>query len=382
MSDSKIVCPKCGNEFGDALAHQIEERIRAQYDRRARTEMEEVRRDERKRAEEELTLKIDRLAADNGDLKARLRTANQKELELLRLREELDRKREEMELEMARRLADERGRVKEEVRKQAAEESELKLAQQQKLVDDLRRQMEDMRRRVEQGSQQEQGEIFELEIERLLRERFPGDRIDPVPKGVRGADVVQEVMSPSGQPCGRILWELKRTKSWSAEWVPKLKEDMLRVKADVAAIVSTALPRDVRHFGEIERVWISDFPTAIGMAIALRAALIERASAVRAMSGQASKMDSLYKYLLGPEFRQRIEGLLTLFRDMKKDLEQERAAMMKMHARRDKQIDQFMEHTARLYGDMQGIGAGLPEIPGLMLPGAEQLPLLDGKEGE
>jgi hypothetical protein len=386
MSDQKIVCPHCRGEFPltDALDRRIREAATAELEARLRRETEKIRAEARDGARRELELELDDLArtmkdqvARNDELKKRLREAQDQERALRRDKEELTAAREALELDVARRLDEERARLRADARRQALDESTLALREKEKLVADLRAQMDDMKRRMEQGSQQAQGEILEVELEKLLREAFPLDRIEPVPKGMRGADVVQEVMSAVGQSCGKILWESKRTKQWGGDWVAKLAEDRLRAKADVAALVSTVLPKEVRHFGCVDGVWVCDFPTALGVATSLRAGLVELRAARSAEEGRSGKMERLYAYLMGPEFRARIEGMMAVYREMRKELDQEQAAITRMWARREKQIQQFVEHTARMCGDMQGIGAGLADIPGLGLPGGEQLPLLD-----
>jgi hypothetical protein len=382
-SDQKIVCPSCGREFplSDALAHQIEEKFRKLYDERAKEDRQRVTVEARARAREELAVEMRDLKESADEVRARLRATEAKELEARRRARELEENERALAIEFERKLDGERQRVADEARRTVGEEADLKVAERDKRIGDLLTTIDELRRKAHVGSQQAQGEILELELESQLRARFPDDEIAPVQKGRRGADILQRVKK-SGQLCGTIVWETKRTKTWMSEWVTKLKEDRERERADVAALVSTALPRDLRHLGQVDGVWVCDFPTALGLAAALRKSVIDLFLLRQSTSGRAEKKELLYNYLASPEFGQRITGLVETFREMKRELEQERAAYTRIWAKREKQLDQFMEHTARMYGDMEAIfGSGLPEIPGLALPGAEQLPLLgDGDD--
>ena len=155
----------------------------------------------------------------------------------------------------------------------AAEEHHLRDRDKDKQLEDMRRQIEELKRKAEQGSQQAQGEVQELELEDVLRSTFRFDDIEPVAKGVRGADVLQRISSSPGKPCGSILWESKRTKAWSDGWVQKLKDDLREAKADVGIIVSSNMPKGMNHIGCVDGVWVVDFPSAAGLGMALRAGI-------------------------------------------------------------------------------------------------------------
>ncbi len=236
----------------------------------------------------------------------------------------------------------------------------------------MAKQIEDLKRKAEQGSQQLQGEVLELELESMLRAKFPFDSIDPVPKGEFGGDLMQRVAGPSGSPCGTILWEMKRTKKLDG-WVDrKLKEDQRRAKADFSIIISTALPKGVQTFDNVDGVWVADFKCALPIALVLRQLLLDVAAARIVGEGQQSKMELVYQYLTGPRFRHRIEAIVEKFDEMQADLDRERKAMMKSWAKREAQITSVLDATAGMYGDLQGIaGKALKEIDALELPGIE-----------
>jgi hypothetical protein len=216
---------------------------------------------------------------------------------------------------------------------------------------------------------------MELDLEAALAARFPGDGVEPVAKGVAGADLIQRVIAPGGTAAGVILWEVKRTKGWNDEWLVKLRADQRALGADVALIMSEALPKGVETFELIDGVWVAAPRVALPLATALRAALIELGAARAARSGQAGKMELVYDYLTGPRFRHRIEAIVEKFTDMAADLDREKKAMQRLWAKRETQIAGVLEATVGLYGDLQGIaGRALGEIEGL------EVPLLDGPE--
>ncbi len=238
----------------------------------------------------------------------------------------------------------------------------------------MRKQIEELKRRAEQGSQQAQGELLELELEDILGSSFRYDEIEPVAKGVRGGDVLHKVNTRSGHYCGTILWEAKRTKTWNDGWIQKLKDDQRAVKAELAVLVSTVLPKDVRRICNIDGVWVVDFPSAMGMGMALREILIKVAQARSAISGKTDKMEVIYNYLTGSEFRQRLEAIIEPFIAMKTDLDAEKRATEKVWAKREKQIQRVFESIAGMHGDLEGIiGTALPQIKLLELPGATTL---------
>ena len=195
-------------------------------------------------------------------------------------------------------------------------------------ISSMQKQIEELKRRAEQGSQQLQGEVQELELESLLRAKFPQDTIEPVPKGEHGGDVLQRVKNSSGQLCGTIIWESKRTKSWSDTWLAKLREDQRTAKAEIAVIVSQALPKDIDPFGQMEEVWVTYPKTAMPVAVLLRQALLEVSAARIASEGQQTKMEMVYHYLTGPRFRQRVQAIVEAFSSMQEDLDKEKKAII------------------------------------------------------
>lgn len=329
---------------------------------------------ERTRAEQDLELK-DKAAAI-AELQAKVQLANQKELAFLKEKRDLQERARNVELEVGRRMQEELKKVREQALKELDEQHRLKLMEKEQQVEGLRRQIDDLKRRAEQGSQQAQGEVLEVALEELLKGLFPTDSIEPVPKGVRGADVIQRVLDDSGMDCGLILWESKRTRHWSKDWLPKLRDDLRMVGASRSIIVSEQLPEHVRHFGQVDGVWVASWACVHPVAIMLRESLVGIAKSRRALDGQHSKMELVYNYLIGQEFYNRVSGVVEAFMTMRQELEAEKRALNTCWKKREKQLERVLLSTSGLYGDLQGIiGSTLPEIRGMSLAALET----DGK---
>ncbi|HEX7231868.1 MAG TPA: DUF2130 domain-containing protein [Candidatus Binatia bacterium] len=423
MAEPTVFCPQCKSEIKltESLAAPLLESVRRDYERRLseknaeiskrekilnqqaeslekakqnfEQEVEQKLRAERARISAEEAKKLKLAMGSDLEEKAReinnlheilkerdkkLAEAQQAQAELLRKQRELDDARRELDLTIERRvqadLMDERDRAK----KEAEEELKLKVLEKDQTITAMQRQIEDLKRRAEQGSQQLQGEVQELQLESLLRAKFPRDTIQPVPKGDFGGDVLQRVIGPLNQICGTILWESKRTKNWSDGWLPKLRDDQRAAKADIAVILSHALPKEVETFDFLDGVWVADPRVTVPVALSLRQSLIEVSAARQASQGQQTKMEMVYSYLTGPRFRQRIQALVEAFSSMKEDLDREKKTITRQWAKREEQIDRVMQATVGMYGDLQGIaGKTLQEIEGLEFQG-----MLDFKADE
>jgi hypothetical protein len=224
--------------------------------------------------------------------------------------------------------------VRDKARLEAEEALKAKVTEKETQIAGMQRQIEELRRKAEQGSQQLQGEALEIELEFLLRSRFPRDLIEPVAKGEFGGDVVHRVLGPGGQTCGSILWETKRTKNWSDGWLGKLRDDQRTAKAEIALIVTSALPKGVETFDLVDKVWVTEPRFAVPLAIALRQSLIDLAGSRQVQEGQQTKMELVYAYLTGPRFRHRIDAIVERFTDMQADLDRERKTMTRLWAKR------------------------------------------------
>jgi len=353
------------------LDEQVADQVAAQL----KAERVQVIAEESKKAKlagaAELDAKVRELSEMQEILKVRdekLAEAQKAQAELIKKQRELDDAKRELELAVEKRVQDGLNEVRMQAKIQAEEEQKFKVMEKEQTIAAMQKQIEDLKRRAEQGSQQLQGEVLELELENLLRAKFPFDSIEPVAKGEFGGDVLQRVVSQGGQASGSILWESKRTKNWSDGWLVKLREDQRTAKAEVAVIVSQALPKGVEAFDIVDGVWVAHPRALIPVATILRHTLLQVNMARQVSEGQQTKTEMVYQYLTGPRFRQRVEAIVEAFSTMQEDLDRERKVIMKQWAKREEQIERVMGATVGMYGDLQGIaGKSLQEIEGLEL---------------
>jgi hypothetical protein len=360
----------------DAQRAQLELTIEERSQAAAATAREaakvEAKRDFERALAEQVSERDQQLVALNDTLKAReekLAEALNAQAKVLEKERALDDARRELELDVQKRVT----AAVEDVRLKAQRDAEdaigLKVQEKQLTIDSLTRHVEDLKRKLEQGSQQAQGEALELKLEALLVEKFPHDTMLPIPKGEYGGDIRQQVVMPTGAACGTILWESKRTKNWVDGWLPKLRDDQRAAKADIAVIVSATLPKGVETFDLVDGVWVVHPRAILPVAMALRHSLIEVNCARQASVGQQTKMELVYQYLTGANFRRRIEAIVEAFTTMEEDLAKEKKAITAQWAKREKQLARVFDATSGMYGDLQGIaGKSLSEIAGLALP--------------
>jgi len=420
MTEPTITCPDCGTEIRltESLAAPLIAATRKEYEARIASERNrlelreaaiETERQAVAKARRELDAQVDakvetlrvavvaeeaekaraavsgevdaqaRRVAEMADLLAereeKLKAAQAAQAEVLKKSRDLDDRMRELDLTVETRIAESLNAVREKARAEAEDALKLKVAERDERLAAMGRQVETLKQRLEQGSQQLQGEVLELDFEAAIRARFPADTVEPIAKGVSGADMLQRIIAPGGAACGSILWETKRTKAWGGDWLAKLRADQRAAGAEISLMVSQALPKEVESFAPVDGVWVSDYAHALPLAVALRESLIALGNAKVARDGQGTKMELVYEYLTGPRFRHRIEAIVEKFTDMSADLDRERKAMTRLWAKREAQIDGVIAATVGMYGDLQGIaGQALEEIEGL------ELPLLDGPD--
>ncbi len=298
---------------------------------------------------------------------------NEERLEFLKRQRKVEEKERTLNLQIEERVAEERTQIWKKAEEKSNENYRLQIGDKEKIISDLKKQLTEASRKAEQKSQQLQGEVLELQLEELLRTYFDSDEIVPVPKGVKGGDILQHIRDSSGLVQGTILWEAKRTKSWQNIWIQKLKDDVVETKADCGVIISETLPQEVKHIGQIDGIWIANFQSTIGLAIALREHLVEVAQVRLALVGKNEKTEQLYSYITGREFRQKIETVMRTFVDMQEDINTEKRAFEKIWAKRQKEIYRVTKNTSGMIGDIQGIiGAeSVPDLEILKLPAGE-----------
>ncbi len=397
MSTFIITCPKCQNEFepGDSMREEIQEQLKKQMvkwkqDKEAEFQIKELNfqqvlkqkeedsnkrlETEKRQLQTELQQSIQKKVAEDFENKLRLlednavdsaeklKVARQKELEFLQKEQILLNKEAEMQVQMQRQLMQEREKLKEQLMREETEKSSIKDQEFQLRVKELEKQIEDqkklaeeMRRKSEQGSMQLQGEVQELMLEELLAKTFPFDRIDEVGKGVRGADCIQVVRNQLGAEAGKIIYESKRTKDFSNEWIEKLKADMRGLGADVAVIVTQALPKDMERFGEKDGVYICTFSEVKSVALLLRNAILKVWDAKKSQENKGDKMVMLYDYLTGTEFSQQWKAISEAFNQMRQSIQVERNTMEKLWKTREKQLEKVLLNAAHIQGSIEGI---------------------------
>lgn len=373
--DADVASREAALRAGEEAIAKARENLDDELAERVRQERAKIVAEEARKARLAVAADFDTKTREIGELQqvlrereAKLAAAQQAEAQVIRKQRELDDARRELDLTVEKRIQEGLTVTRDQARKEAEEQARFKLMEREQTIAAMQRQIEELKRKAEQGSQQLQGEVQELELEALLSARFPRDLIEPVAKGEYGGDVVQRVFGALGQACGTILWESKRTKNWSEGWLVKLREDQRAAKAEIAVIVSQALPKGVETFELIDGVWVTHPRSLLPVARSLRHTLIEVAAARQAAEGQQTKMEMVYQYLTGPRFRQRVQAIVEAFTSMQEDLDKERRAILKQWAKREEQIDRVMQATVGMYGDLQGIaGKTLQEIEGLEL---------------
>jgi len=383
MPDSTtITCPKCGEKIPltDALTHDLKEQLtkemgasmRKEYERKMESERAALKQEAEKKARDEAGARFKDLELANAEKDQKLQEAGQREMDFMKQKRELEEKVKSVDLEVARKVEDERKKIEEGAQAKASEEFRFQLKTRDEKESQMSRTINDLKRKLEQGSMQIQGEVQEDELKDALGAAFPEDSIDDVPQGIRGADLIHTVQMRSGIKAGTMIWESKNTKAWGGDWAKKIKDDQVLAKADVAIIVSQVLPDGIKGFGLFEGVWVSDPAHFLPLAQALRIQLIQLAQMKSSLVGKDEKMEILYGYLTSPQFKNRMENIVGAFVSMKADLESEQRSIKRQWAKRGKEIERVMDNTAGMYGDFQGlVGSALPAITSLELPSGE-----------
>ena len=408
-----IKCPNCGHHFDveNVIAAEIEQKFQQQFQEKLQQSLNAIEQDknkllaeqqkfeEAKKNENELFAqrlqkeklkletelqeqlrksiaadfenKVRMLESNNKDNEEKLLEARKKELEFLQKEQALKNKEAELDITLQKRLQEERVLLSEQIHKQETEknqlkdtEFQLKLKELQVQLEEQRKLAEEMKRRAEQSSMQRQGEVQELLLEQILRENFPFDLIEEVGKGVEGADCIQVVRNHAGKECGKIIYESKRTKGWNNAWIEKLKNDKRNRGVDVAILVTHAFPKDMERFGEKDGIWICTFNEVGSVAYLLRKGIIQIQEVQKSQENKGDKMQMLYDYLTGIEFRGQIEAIAEGFMTIKNGISKERLQMEKIWKEREKQLEKVLLNTSALYGSVKGIaGASIGDVP-------------------
>ncbi len=418
MSEPTITCPKCKNEIKltESLAAPLVESTRRDFEKRLaqkdvdlagreksladqaealtkakatmdteiadklQKERSKIAAEESKKAKLALIADLEQKAKELCELQdvlkqrdVKLAEAQQAQTDYIKKQRDLDDAKRELELTIEKRIQEGLAITRQQAKKEAEDELKLKVLEKEQTISSMQIKIEELSRKAEQGSQQLQGEVLELQLESMLTGRFPHDLIEPVPKGEHGGDILHRIVMPSGVACGTILWETKRTRNWSDGWLTKLREDQRAAKAEIAIVVSAVLPKGVETFDQVDGVWITHPRAILPVALSLRQMLVEVNCARKATEGQQTKTELMYQYLTGPRFKLRVQAIVESFTSMAEDLQKEKKVMMKQWAKRDEQITRVVEATVGMYGELQGIaGKTLQEIDGLEFKALEE----------
>jgi hypothetical protein len=410
MPDQLITCPNCGTEFevGDVLTDSIRSQLRTELEadlvkkqedvtkrlndakrmekelaeradaiddavaERLEAERRKVVAAERQRVEKELKGQLEDLQEQLDERSKKLDDANKRERDLLKRQRELQEKEQSIDLEIERRLQEAQKGLFEDAMRKAQEANQLKMREKDDLIDRLNVEMKQLQRRMEQGSQEGQGEALEDELRDSLVAAFPFDTFNEVKKGAYGADIVQTVKDRQGRACGTILWEAKNAKSFQRAWLDKLKQDQMEAGAAVAVLMTVTLPTSIKRFGQTEDggVWITDYASAVGLCSALRQQLMQVMRERIMVEHRETAKDILFEYVTGQEFNMRVRAMTDTYIQMQQDLESEKRALQRSWKKREKQIAKVLENVAGMRGELEGMvgtQVALPDVEPLSL---------------
>ena len=368
--------------FAEKLNKKLDnERLKNQEELKLQLELKE------KEIQQKYIATIKYLEEQNNKSQKEKEELSKKELELLKKEGEISLRLNQLELDYQKKLNSETEKVSEMIKKQFEEafqhqlqvmekerleeksKFELELSEKNHQLEQQKKLAEEMQQKANQRSMQLQGEVQELKLEEMLKKRFMMDIIQEVPKGISGADVIQIVRDDNWNEIGKLIYESKRTKSFSEEWITKLKDDQLKVQADIPILVTQAFPKDMDGFGERNGVWICHYDEVLQVAAILREALHQVAKVRIANTDSGNKMKMLYDYLTNSEFHQRIKNIIDAFNSMKNELEQEQRAFQKIWKQREVQMERVITNTIDLYSTFSAIaGSGVLQIDDLELP--------------
>lgn len=410
---NEIKCPNCGTgiDVESVMAADLEEKLQQKYQSKLQESLGRIEADkkkleteqqlfeEKKKRENELFAqklqqekakleteiqeqvkktvagdyenRLKMLQSNNDEANEKLREARKKEMEFLQKEQSLLNKEAELELTLQKKLQEERASITEQVRSQENEKNTLKetsyllkLKEMELQLNEQKKLAEEMKRRAEQSSMQRQGESQELLLEEILKETFPYDVVEEVGKGTEGADCIQSVRNQFGKECGKIIYESKRAKTWSNNWIDKLKADMRNRGADVAILVTQVFPKDMEKFGEKEGIWVCTFSEVSSVAYLLRSGIMRIHEIQKREENKGDKMQLLYNYLTGLEFKGQVEAIVEGFMAMKQAITKERIQAEKNWKEREKQLERVLISTSGMYGSVKGIaGASVGDIP-------------------
>lgn len=366
MEEQNILnCPKCGEQINvsEVLSRQVESRLEKEFEARQAEHEKELERVFRDRVRKESEAEVSELKKELNEKSDQLRDLNKTKAEIERLRREKEELRDKIALEKEIEFSEKLKAEKSKMRGSVEEEYTFKLRELEKQLEDQKELAAEMKRKADQGSVQLQGEVQELELEKVLRELYVHDEISEVKKGQRGADTLQCVRSQFGVACGKIYYESKRTKNFDANWLKKLREDNQTVKADVLVLVTEAMPNGCDGYVFQDGVWICTFWQVRSLSMVLRHSLVDVHARFQVQQGKETKAEMLYDFLTSQEFKGQFEGILEGFKSIQDGYSREKLQMNKIWKEREKQLDRILLNASGFYGSVRGIaGSAMPHV--------------------
>ncbi len=405
-----INCPNCGEDIdvNEILAEQVEDELEKKFQKklaesiakeRTKTEKAQAILEAERAAlekqkdtyQEKMAAAVsDRLKQEKTRLESKLKEENeerfntlQSELrekseqvkalnkskaEIEKLKREKDELKDKIELEAQQKLSKQLSEEREKLQKTANEKALLKVTERDQVIQQLNEQIKTMQRKAEQGSMQLQGEVQEIVIEDWLRSEFPLDEIEEIKKGQQGADCLQHINTRNRQNCGSIYYESKRTKAFSPAWIEKFKADIQSKKATIGVLITQTMPKDMPRLGQVNGVWICSFDEFKNLSKVLRQSVIQLSQALVTQENKGDKMEMIYDFFTGNEFKMQVESIVEAFTQMQTDLNSEKRAIQRTWKQREKQIDKVIQNTVEMYGSVKGIaGSAVQAIPMLEL---------------
>lgn len=384
-----IICDKCGNEINldqslrdSILTEELEKqhtKLEAEYEQKMAEKDSQQQKALDKHAlglqkdfEQEIKLLRDKnikiksqelkLKKENMDLEDKAKEAALKAKE--KSRAELEKKKAELETENKKYKSE----IKSELEEKSSEnEKKIKesmagdLKEKELEIERLRKEAEDARSKLDHAKNPQElvGEAAEILLLEQLQKSFPKHNFIEIKRGTRGADILQEVISYSGEKAGLIYYESKKTKNWQEPWIAKFKEDIRNKGAHIGVLVTKTLPKYCQQdFIYKDGIWITSPRYAHQLAVAMCNHISAVYQAKSTKEAQSSLEGSVYNYITGEQFVEKVKVIAEAHQALNDNLEKEKLAMGRIWSARKIQIDRSFSSVAQIIGDLEGLSDG------------------------
>ena len=370
-----ITCPSCKTIIDldklsqDKYKLQLEKDFEKEREDMRRKAIEFAKAEAEKQAQKDFK-QMEDLKNIISEQKKQKEESDKQELELRKRWRELEEKDKNRELEMNRKIDEEKKKIEEKISwelkekwakdldnrmKEIQEEFRKKELEYQKQNEQMKKSLDDAKRKAEQSSQQIQWDIQEDDLKNAISSAFPIDEITDVPTWVKWADLIQIVKNNIWQKSWIIVWESKNTKTWTDSWIMKLKGDKLKVKWNIAILVTSVLPKQIENFWMVNDVMVCLPKYVIPVTWMLRDKLISVAKTEKSLEWKDLKMEMLYKYLSSEEFSSKISMMVDVFSELKIGIDSERRAMEKNWKKREKDLERATYAITWVYWELESL---------------------------